>query len=108
MIGWAGSRSLFRSCSDGVTRRALDLVGFRAVGRYGELGVVVESQQSLTRGAGIVVRGGVSSALLFLVPEARVHSIEPARRLVRLDVDLADFTPSLLGDGTVELRVGTE
>lgn len=82
-----------------------DLVGFRVLGRHGELGVVVRADAQATRDARLAIRGGASSALLYLVPYARVHSIQDTAQTVQVDVDLADFVPSLLPDGTVELRL---
>lgn len=83
-----------------------DLVGFQALGRHGELGVVVGVADG---GDGhpqeIVIRGGVSSALIYFVPPAHVHAISPERRTVVLDVDLTDFVPTLRADGTIELRL---
>jgi len=85
-----------------------DLVGFRALGRHGELGVVVRAESQATRDAKIAIRGGASAALLYLVPRARVYSIQATAQTLRLDVDLADFVPSLLPDGTVELQLDLE
>lgn len=86
-----------------------DLVGYRALGRYGDLGVVVDVQEN---GGGlddtvVVVRGGISEALTFFVPAARVLALSPDRRTVELDIDLTDFVPNLSSDGTVELRAAT-
>lgn len=85
-----------------------DLVGFRALGRHGELGVVVD----VTDDAGsdsqvIVVRGGVSDALTYFVPAARVRTLSPEGRTIRLEIDLTEFVPRLCRDGTVELRAAS-
>lgn len=85
-----------------------DLVGYRVIGRHGELGIVVDGE--VFRGAGdgptIVVRGGVSDALLYNVPATRLLSISREARTVTVDVDVADFVPRLGDDGTVELHLG--
>jgi hypothetical protein len=81
------------------------LVGFRVVGRHGELGVVVEPEDDRDPSSPLVVRGGVSSGLLYLVPPRCVEAIRSDRRTVVLDVDLHDFVPSLRADGVVELRL---
>lgn len=52
----------------------------------------------------IVVRGGVSDALTYFVPAARVRTLSPEGRTVRLEIDLTEFVPRLRQDGTVELR----
>lgn len=79
------------------------IVGFEACGRYGALGTVIEVVRGADAHATVVIRGGVSNALLFFVPCARVRSVSARRRTVILDVDLGDFDPSLREDGTVEL-----
>ncbi|HET9437818.1 MAG TPA: hypothetical protein VFO64_06430 [Gaiellaceae bacterium] len=52
-----------------------------------------------------MVRGGVSSALLYVVPARRIEAVRPDRRTIVLDVDFHDFVPSLRADGIVELRL---
>lgn len=85
-----------------------DLVGFRALGRHGELGVVVEVTEDPRADAQvIVVRGGVSDALTYFVPAARVHALSCKSQTVHLDIDLTEFTPHLHEDGTVELRAAS-
>jgi hypothetical protein len=84
-----------------------DLVGFRALGRQGELGVVVDVADGLERRAReLVVRGGVTAALVYFVPETCVRAIASERRTLVCDVDVTDFVPTLHVDGTVELRIG--
>jgi hypothetical protein len=84
------------------------LVGFRALGRQGELGVVVREEPSFEgRSESIVVQGGASQALTYFVPPARLRTVSPERRTVVLDVDLSEFVPRLHDDGTVELRLTT-
>jgi len=81
-----------------------NLVGYRVVGRYGLLGFVVEDDRSWDAGEEtIAFRGGISEALLFRVPAARVSSISVTNRTVMVDADLGDFAPRLGRDGTVEL-----
>src|SRR5574337_617565 len=100
-----------RSTSGGVrcpsTLVALDdrLVGFRAFGRYGELGTVVSTEQLEPGGSVLVVRGGVSEGLTYYVPVALVRTIVPEQRTMLVAADLTDFVPTLGADGTVELRV---
>lgn len=81
-------------------------VGFDVLARHGSLGVVVdvEHDAGASDPTALVVRGGVSDLLTYHVPAALVSRISPERRSVFLDVDLADFVPSLNPDGTVELR----
>jgi hypothetical protein len=82
-------------------------LGYRAVGRYGDLGLIVEvigGPEGADGPPALVVRGGVANGLKFFVPVARVRSISTDHRRVLLDVDLADFEPRLDDDGTVELR----
>lgn len=85
--------------------RTDDLVGFRALGRHGELGVVVESGGEDPSLTSLVVRGGVSSGLVYFVPRRHVEAVRHDRRTVILDVDLHDFVASLRADGTVELTL---
>jgi hypothetical protein len=84
------------------------LLGFRAVGRHGALGIVVPPPHEVVDDSSeIVVRGGVSQALLFFVPPERVRAVSGDDRTVVFDVDLADFVPNLREDGSVELRVSS-
>lgn len=89
-------------------RQFPDLIGWRVLGRQGELGVVVEADSLAepSEGSTIVVRGGVSEALQYHVPAARLVSISPVTRTLRVDVDVADFVPRFGEGGTVELRLG--
>lgn len=86
-----------------------DLVGFLALGRKGsELGIVVEQRGDAEGATGeIVVRGGVSAALVYVLPPACVRAISLERKAVVFDVDLIDFVPTLHPDGTIELRVSS-
>lgn len=81
-----------------------DLVGYRLLGRYGELGMV-EGASSPDDDLTLVVRGGVSHALVYHVPGRRIQEVSAARRTVTVDVDVADFVPSLADDGTVVLEL---
>lgn len=85
-----------------------DLLGYRVRGRHGELGIVVDRRGF--RGTGddptILVRGGVSDALLYHVPATRLRSVSRATRTATIDVDVADFVPRLGDDGSVELHLG--
>jgi hypothetical protein len=84
------------------------LVGFVALGREGELGVVVgEEPNDQGLEETLVVRGGASKALTYFVPPARLRSISREERTVVLDVDLSEFVPRLHEDGTVELRLAS-
>jgi len=81
-----------------------DLVGFRLLGRFGELGIV-EGRSSLGDDVTLVARGGVSHALVYHVPERSILEVSAERRTVTVDVDVADFVPSLGNDGTVVLEL---
>jgi hypothetical protein len=88
-------------------RRRSNLVGYRVVGRHGELGVVVDDERLRQfSDETIVVRGGVSDALLYHVPTELFRSISATSRTVTVDADVADFFPRLGQNGTVELHVG--
>jgi hypothetical protein len=88
--------------------RFSDLVGYRVLGRQGELGRVVDAEglDGAPESSAIVVRGGVSNLLLYHVPATRLVGVSSDTRTVSADVDVADFVPSLADDGTVELRLG--
>lgn len=85
-----------------------NIVGYRALGHHGELGVVVELRDEPEFDSRlIVVRGGVSNGLTYFVPAARVRSLSARDRTVCLDIDFPEFTPRLHEDGTVELRAAS-
>jgi len=87
-----------------------ELVGYRALGRHGDLGVVVDSVPSpgcVDEARLLVVRGGVSDRLTYFVSAARALGISPEQKTVCFDLDLTDFVPKLAADGTVELRSDT-
>jgi len=86
-----------------------DIVGFRVFGRHGELGVVVgvRDERAEPDSRVIVVLGGVSDALTYYVPAARVRALSSEHRSVHVDVDLTDFVPHLHEDGTIELRASS-
>lgn len=86
------------------SRVPADVVGYRALGRQGELGVVVGIEAEDGRPSELVVRGGISAALTYYVPTAFVRTVSDDRRTIHLDADLSDFVPKLHEDGTVELR----
>jgi len=81
-----------------------DPVGFRVHGRYGLLGVVLAAEREDEEPPLLVVRGGMSDALTFYVPEGWVRSVSKETRVLLVDADIGDFVPSLQRDGTVELR----
>jgi len=88
-----------------------NVVGYRVLGRHGQLGVVVadddaEGKLGTSDGETIVFRGGVSDALLFVLPRSRVRSISPSSRTLTVEVDVGDFSPRPGRDGTVELHLG--
>ncbi len=85
-----------------------DLVGFRILGREGELGHIVdyEDLEGAPGAAVLVVRGGVSDSLVYHVPAMRLLSVSRETCTVRTDVDIADFVPRFGEGGTVELRLG--
>jgi hypothetical protein len=85
-----------------------DLVGFRILGRQGELGHVVglEGFEEASEACTIVVRGGVSDSLVYHVPAIRLVGVSRETRTDRADVDIADFVPTFGDCGTVELRLG--
>jgi hypothetical protein len=84
--------------------RGASIIGFEALGRHGALGVVVDVSCEAADPPAVVVRGGVSDALLYYVPCSMILSVSSRRRTVVLDADLADFASSLRDDGTVVLR----
>lgn len=88
--------------------RFSDLVGYRVLGRQGELGRVVdlEGHQGAPESSALVVRGGVSDSLVYHVPAVRLVSVSRKTNTVRADVDVADFVPSFGDGGAVELRLG--
>jgi hypothetical protein len=88
--------------------RLTDLVGYRVLGRQGELGRVVDTEgaQDDPETSTIVVLGGVSDALVYHVPANVLVSISRETLTVRADVDVADFLPRFGQSGTVELRIG--
>jgi hypothetical protein len=53
----------------------------------------------------LVVRGGVSRALVYRVPWRRIVEVSDEGSTLRADVDIADFVPSLGDDGTVVLEL---
>lgn len=81
-----------------------DIVGFRACGRHGELGIIIELRHDEDGHPDVlVVRGGVTDLLVYHVPAARIRSLSRESRTVRLDIDLAEFAPQLGEDGTIRL-----
>jgi hypothetical protein len=83
-----------------------ELVGFEVLGRHGVLGVVIAVRP---REPGLEpslwIQGGVSRALVYVVPVPRIRRVVPEEHAIVVDVDVGDFVPSLHSDGTVELRV---
>ena len=85
------------------------VVGFEARGRHGALGVVVAvDEDGDGRATALIVRGGVSEALVYHVPWPRVRTVSEETRTIVIDLDLVDFDPRLREDGTVELRLAGE
>jgi hypothetical protein len=86
------------------------LVGCGVFGRRGYLATVATEQggddgNDGNDGAVILVRGGVSDALVFHLPASRVRSVSPTQRTVTIDADVGDFVPRLGDRGTVELHL---
>ncbi|MDH4102112.1 MAG: hypothetical protein OEW52_02910 [Thermoleophilia bacterium] len=77
------------------------------LGRYGELGTVVgmELAPGEIDGPALVVRGGVSERLVYLVPSRRIVGVSDENCTVTADADVADFVPLLSDDGTLVLRL---
>jgi hypothetical protein len=85
---------------------ASSIDGYSVFGRHGFLGTVVGNDRAPDDPAGtIVVRGGISDALLFHLPATRLRSISPSRRTVTVEADVGDFVPRLGEGGTVELHI---
>jgi hypothetical protein len=80
-----------------------ELVGYRVRGRYGELGTVADGGAAQADDPVLIVRGGVSNALVYRVPAGRIVEVSDRRRTVSIDADVVDFVPSLRADGTVVL-----
>ena len=83
------------------------IVGYRAHGRLGDLGVVTQARRAAgsEEASIIVIRGGVSNGLVFVVPRTRVREIVHECQTVVVDADIMDFVPRLTGHGDVELRL---
>ena len=83
-------------------------MGFHVIARCGPLGFVVDPTRSGRPDEPdlLVVRGGLSCSLYYHVPLASLTSIAPGRRMLAIDLDVADFSPRLRGDGSVDLHVG--
>lgn len=77
------------------------------LGRYGELGTVVDTELAPgdMDGPALVVRGGVSEALVYHVPSRRILGVSNENCTVTVDADVTDFVPLLSADGTVVLRL---
>jgi hypothetical protein len=83
-----------------------DLVGYRVLGRQGELGRVVDLEDvEEPEGFALLVRGGVSDALIYHLPAIRLVGISHDTGTVAADVDVADFVPTFGDGGTVDLRL---
>lgn len=98
-----------RSCCDVQQRGDTDLIGYRVLGRQGELGHVADLE-GIGEESGrlmLVVRGGVTDSLVFHLPALRLIGISHETATVATDVDVADFIPSFARDGTVELHLGS-
>jgi hypothetical protein len=88
-------------------QRLRDLIGYRVLGRHGELGIVVDEErvEGPMDSSTMVVRGGISDALLFYVPATRLLSVSRDANTIRVDADVGDFLARLGSDGTIELYV---
>ncbi len=88
---------------------SIDLIGYRVLGRHGELGTVVETNgiEAHEHDASLVVRGGSTDRLVFHLPVTRITEVRPRRRLVLSEVDVTDFEPSLNEDGDIDLRLSS-
>jgi len=86
-----------------------DLVGYRVLGRQGVLGRVVdfEGLDGAPGNSMLVVRGGVSDALVYWLPAMRLIGVSRETTTVSADVDVADFVARFGDDGTVELRLSS-
>jgi hypothetical protein len=85
-----------------------EFLGYRVLGRQGELGRVVDLERfgGAPEHVLLVVRGGVSGALVYHVPAVRLVSVSREFGTVMADVDVSDFVPSFGDFGAVELRLG--
>ena len=89
-----------------MTSLVSNVAGYSVIGRHGFLGTVVRARAEQGDGEDeIVLRGGISDALLFFVPATLVRSVSDRTRTVDVDVDVGDFVPRLGADGTVELHL---
>jgi hypothetical protein len=79
-----------------------DLDGYRVLGRSGLLGVVDGARRGPRDP--LLVCGGVSGALTYHVPLSHVRDVSVENRTVSVDLDVTDFVPTLLPDGTIELH----
>lgn len=77
------------------------------LGRYGALGTVVDVEVApgTVDGPALVVRGGVSEALVYVVPSGRIVGVSTDSCTVATDADVADFVPRLSDEGAVVLRL---
>jgi len=77
------------------------------LGRHGELGTVVdvESAPGEIDGPALVLRGGVSNALVYVLPSRRIVGVSDENCTVTADADVTDFVALLSGDGSVVLRL---
>jgi hypothetical protein len=84
-----------------------NLVGYRVVGRHGELGTVVMVRTDDAEGGVdppiLVVRGGRTELLLLHLPLDRLSGLFPEERLAVSELDIVDFAAHLGDDGRVEL-----
>jgi hypothetical protein len=87
--------------------RLTELAGYRVLGRQGELGRVVnwEGLEGASESSTLIVRGGVSGALVYHVPAMRLIGVSRETGTVSADVDVADFIARFGEGGTVELRM---
>lgn len=92
--------------SDAVGTSVAALIGYRALGRHGDLGVVTRTKRH-SGSSIIVIRGGTTDRLLFEVPATRVTEILHWQRTIAVDADVTDFVPRITKDGEVELRLET-
>lgn len=84
-------------------------VGYDVHGRNGSLGIVVGSHDAWEihspADSELVVMGGRSSLLRIHIPLSHIAAVSHETETLEIDLDVVDFSPSIAGDGLVDLRV---
>lgn len=75
------------------------------LGSHGGLGTVVGIELMTGDVDVLIVRGGMSEALVYYVPSERIVEVSTESSTVLADADVADFVPHLRDDGTVVLHL---